>query len=116
MNAPVALELIPDPRADLRQARVDVGAQARVRDVLDISDEVPVLVELVAEAARLAEVEPAAWVNAANLRMVRTVVDGAAELALERERPYDKRRAIRPASTLWWDCANLCWIRWRVVG
>src|SRR5580700_8440598 len=78
-------ELIPDPRADLGQARVDVGAQARVRDVLDIGDDVPVLAELVAEAARFPEVPAAAGVDAVRLVPQRRGVDRGAKLALEEE-------------------------------
>src|ERR1700729_3980685 len=79
------LELIPDPRADLGQARVDVGAQARVRDVLDVGDNVPVLTELVAEAARFAEVPTAACVDAVRFVAQRRGVDRGAKLALEEE-------------------------------
>src|ERR1700729_31192 len=85
-------ELIPDPRADLGQARVDVGAQARVRDVLDIGDNVPVLAELVAEAARFAEVPAAAGVDAVGFIPQRRGVDRGAKLALEEE-PLVERNA-----------------------
>src|SRR5580704_18003247 len=78
-------ELIPDPRADLGQARVDVGAQARVRDVLDVGDKVPVLAELVAETARFAEVPAATGVDAVRLVPQRRRVDRGAKLALEEE-------------------------------
>src|ERR1700722_1747630 len=86
------LELIPDPRADLGQARVDAGAQARVRDVLDVGDNVPALVELVAEAARLAEVPAAAGVDAVRFVAQRRGVDRGAKLALEEE-PLIERNA-----------------------
>src|SRR5579863_9126943 len=85
----MASELIADPRADLGQPRVDVGAEARMRDVLDVGDDIPMLVELVAEAAGFAEVEAAAGVDAAGLVAQRRGVDGAAELALEEERLVD---------------------------
>src|SRR6185437_3170123 len=83
-------EPIPDPRADLRQARVDVGAEARMADVLDIGDNIPVLVELVAEAARFAEVPAAAGVDVARLVAQRRGVDGGAQLALEEEALVDR--------------------------
>ena len=69
-----------------------LGAQARVRDVLDIGDHVPVLVELVAEAARLAEVPAAAGVDAVRLVPQRRCVDRGAKLALEEE-PLVERNA-----------------------
>src|SRR5580704_9575104 len=78
-------ELIPDPRADLGQAWVDVRAQARVRDVLDIGDHVPVLAELVAEAARFPEVPAATGVHAVRLVPQRRGVHCRAKLALEEE-------------------------------
>src|SRR3984957_9021247 len=86
------LELISDTRADLGQARVDVGAEARVRDVLDIGDNIPVLVELVAEAARLAEIPAAACVDAVRFVPQRRGVDRGAKLALE-EKPFVDRNA-----------------------
>src|SRR6516162_5911079 len=83
-------ELIPHSRPDLCQARIDVGAQARVRDVLNVCNKIPVLVELVPEAAGFAEVPAAAGVHAAGLVAQRRGVDGAAELALEEEAPVDR--------------------------
>src|SRR5262249_11286981 len=83
-------ELVPDSRADLGQTRVDAGAEARVRDVLDVGDDVEVLIELVAEAARFAEGEPAAHVDATLFWVGRRVIDRAAELALEEEPLVDR--------------------------
>src|SRR4029077_7287798 len=73
-------------------ARVEAGAQARVRDVLDVGDHVPVLVELVAEAARFAEVPAAAGVDAVRFVAQRRGVDRGAKLALEEE-PLVERNA-----------------------
>src|SRR6185312_5262679 len=86
----VPSEPVADPRADLRQARVGAGAEAGVRNMLDIGDDIPVLIELVAKAARLAEVPAAAGVDAARLVPQRRGVDGAAELALEEEALIDR--------------------------
>src|SRR4029077_20424545 len=66
-------------------ARVEAGAQARVRELLDVGDNVPVLVELVAEAARFAEVPAAAGVDAVRFVAQRRGVDRGAKLALEEE-------------------------------
>ena len=63
-----------------------------MRDVLDVGDKIPVLVELVAEAAELAEVPAAARVDPVRLVTQRRGVDRGAELALEEE-PLVERNA-----------------------
>src|SRR5271163_4749494 len=58
--------------------------------MLDAAYDVDVRSELDAEAARFAKVGHAAHEDPVSLRMLWTVVDGAAELALEKEGPVDR--------------------------
>jgi hypothetical protein len=69
-----------------------MGAEGRVRVMLDAGYDVDVLGQLIAEAAGLPEVDRASHEDAANLRMLGAIVDGAAELALEKE-PLIERNA-----------------------
>src|SRR5690348_5838451 len=96
----VPSEPVADPRADLGQAGVGAGAEARVADVLDIGDDIPVLIELVAEAARFADMAAAAGVDAARLVPQRRGVDGAAELALEEEALIDRNAPGEPGEAV----------------
>src|SRR3984957_2508597 len=61
-----------------------------MRVVLDAGYNVDVRSELNAEAAGLPKVDRAAHEDAAYLGMLRAIVDGAAELALEKKPPVDR--------------------------
>src|SRR6202167_1485242 len=68
--------------------------------MLDAAYNVDVWSELDAEAARFAKVGQSAHEDPVSLRMLRTVVDGATELALEKEGPVDRNAPSEPGEEI----------------